>query len=70
MPDALIPTNDAIDTIIGMLRQRMEAACRNGQKIKANARSGLKKQVWEPGKKIVAEEDGSFEFTLYIEPRK
>jgi hypothetical protein len=48
----------------------MEEAFRHGQKVEAHARAGMKRQVWEPGKTIKPEEDGSFTFTLYIEPRR
>lgn len=70
MPDALIPTTEAIDTLLGTLRQRLEAAFRQGQRVEAHARAGMKRQVWQPGMTVVPEEDGSFSFTLYIEPRK
>lgn len=70
MPDAIIPTNEAIDTLLGTLRQRLESAFRNGQKVEAHARAGMKRQVWQPGVDVVPEEDGSFSFALLIEPRK
>lgn len=70
MPDAIVPTSEAIDKLLGMLRGRLEEAFRHGQKVEAHARAGLKQQVWEPGKAVQAEEDGSFAFTLHIEKRK
>jgi hypothetical protein len=70
MPEDLVPTKEAVDTILGMLRVRMEEAFRHGQKIEAHARAGMKRQVWQPGVAVTPEEDGSFSFTLYIEKRK
>lgn len=70
MSEALIPTNETIDTLLGMLRERLEGAFRNGQNVKANAHASFKRQVWRPGVNVVAEEDGGFSFSLYIEPRK
>jgi hypothetical protein len=70
MPDALVPTKEAIDTLLDTLRGRLEHALSHGQKVEVHARAGMKRQVWTPGVDVVPQEDGSFSFTLHIEPRR
>lgn len=65
----MVPTAEAIDRLLGSLRSRLEEALRNGQKVEAHARAGMKQQAWRPGEPILAEEDGSYSFTLHIEKR-
>jgi hypothetical protein len=70
MPEALVPTSEAIDRLLGSIRVRLEAALRNGQRVQVHARAGMKRQVWQPGVDIKPEEDGSFSLSLEIEARK
>lgn len=71
MPEAIVPSSEVIDKLLGMLRARMEEALRQGQKIEAHALVGMKQQAWQPGEaNIKKEEDGSFEFRLYIEGKR
>lgn len=63
--EELVPTDEAIETVLGMLRQRMKKAFQNGQKVKAHAHSRLK-----PGTTTFKEDDGDFYFSLWIEAKK
>lgn len=54
MPDAIVPTAEAIDRLLGMLRVRLEQAFQNGQKVKAH----------------IVEDRHGFSFTLDIETKK
>lgn len=53
MPEAVIPTKDAIERLLGMLRARMEEALSSGRKVKAHIR----------------EDRLGFSFMLDIEPK-
>jgi hypothetical protein len=56
-----VPTEEAIETILTMLRDRMLTARREHRCIRATARTNMRPNSLE--------DDGSFEFTLLIEPR-
>jgi hypothetical protein len=68
--DAIVPTAEVIERLLGMLRGRLEEAFRNGHNVTAHARAGTKQQVWQPGVNIVPQEDGSFSFSLEIKPKR
>ncbi len=70
MPEALVPTTEAIDRLLGSIRSRLEQALRNGQRVEVHARAGMKRQPWREGATITPEEDGSYALSLYIEPKK
>jgi hypothetical protein len=70
MPEALVPTNEAIDRLLGSIRARLEQAFRDHQRVSVHAAAGMKRQVWREGQTITPEEDGSFSLTLRIEPRR
>jgi hypothetical protein len=71
VPEALVPSAEAIDRLLGTVRSRLEEALRNGQRVHVNAHAGMKQQVWRPGEtNVVMEEDGSFSFTLWIEKKR
>jgi hypothetical protein len=54
MPEAVVPTKDAIEALLRMLRQRLEQALGNQQRVKAHIR----------------EDRLGFSFTLDIEPKR
>lgn len=69
MSEQLVPSEEAVEQILSVLRTRMQDALKGGRKVHCNAVAGLKRQVWQPGVAVAPEEDGSFQFTLFIEPR-
>lgn len=63
MPEAVVPSAEVTERLIGMLRQRLEEALRNGQRVSCYAREGMKRGSF-------TEADGSFTFTMSIEARR
>ncbi len=69
MPNIILNASDSIDTLLGSLRSRLEAALKDGQSVRVDAREGMKRQVWREGVTVVPEPDGSFDLVLRIEPK-
>ena len=71
MPEvlALVPSAEVIERLLTELRRRLELAVEQKQKVRVHVHAGMKRQVWQPGVSVVPEEDGSFDFHLYIEPK-
>ena len=79
MPQALTTSDDAVDRLVAMFRARLDAAFRNGQRVRMSAREGTVSQtmpVAECARRPLsdlltrAEPDGSFELHVYIEPKR
>lgn len=78
MPDALVPTDDAIDRVVAMLRARLKSAFTNGQRVRLTAREGASGRVplsvfeHAPVSDLLkaVESDGSYELHVYIEPKR
>ena len=62
MPEAIVSTRGAIDNLLAALRRRLEAALENGQAVRCHAREGMKRGSF-------VEADGSFDFTMRIDPK-
>jgi len=62
MPEALVPSQDVIDRLLAELRRRLELAVAQKQKVRAHVRAGMQRGS-------LTEEDGSFDFHLFIDPK-
>jgi len=63
MPEALVPTEDAIERLLGSLERRLREAFHNKQRVTVHGRENMKRGS-------LTETDGSFDFILHIEPKK
>lgn len=73
----IIPTAEAIERVVGMLRKRLEDARANGQKIRMSARETgqtrmLAKDISRMSLSDIVKsaKTSGFEFHLYVEDRK
>lgn len=64
MAEELVPTGEAIDKLLGMLRGRLEEAFEDKKKVRATISSSLPR-----GATSFKEKDCDFSFTLWIEGR-
>jgi hypothetical protein len=78
MSSALIPTAEAIETIVEMIRTRLTEARANGQKVRMHAKESTRSQRFSASEPIPsfaqllsgADKDGGFDLTISIEPRR
>lgn len=76
MPSALIPTAEAIDAIVEMIRKRLTDARANGQKVRMTAKETARAQRFAASEPMpsfaqllsAADKDGGFELSISIEP--
>lgn len=77
MDQAIVPTADAIERVLNMLRARLESAMRNGQRVRMDAREGGNMRVHEKviGRARVRDItpfslDGRYELHIYIDRKR
>lgn len=79
MPEALTTSDDAIERLVTMFRERLESAVRNGQRIRMDQRDRARSRPLPmhfaanaPLDQLLSacEPDGSWEFHVYIEPKR
>lgn len=74
--EALVPKTEAIDRVLSMLRKRIESAFANGQRVRMDAREGMRPMKVSTSLRFAShpyfsqkpEPDGSFDLHLWIEP--
>lgn len=74
MPEVLVPRDDAIDRVVATLRERLESALKNGQRVRIDARDRASSPLMPMNASLQellldTQPDGSFQFHLYIEAK-
>lgn len=77
MSSAIVPTEEAINMVVEMIRLRLSEARSNGQKVRMHAKETTRSQRFASADPIPsfaelfagADKDGGFELSISIEPR-